>query len=126
MSSIGTYAFDAAQDLGFALRRMRRRPALSIAIVLTIGLGLGAAAAVLTTFRAALIDPQPFARSERLAHLWEGRAGTEERGATSYPTLRDWRSRVSSFSALEGYNGENMVVGLERDARMLRGAQVTS
>jgi predicted permease len=105
---------------------MRRRPALSIAIIVTIGLGLGAAAAVFTTFRAALIDPQPFANSERLAHLWETRAGTDERTGTSYPTLLDWRARVSSFSGLEGYNGENMVVGLGSEARMLRGAQVTT
>jgi len=119
-------AEDIAQDLRFAVRRMRRRPALSIAIVLTIGLGLGAASAVFTTFRAALIDPQPFANSERLTHLWEVRTGTDERNATSYPTLLDWRSRVSSFSGLEGYNGENMVVGLGSEAQMLRGAQVTT
>jgi putative ABC transport system permease protein len=119
-------AEQVALDLGYALRRMRRRPALSVAIVLTIGLGLGAAAAVFTTFRAALIDPQPFASSERLAHLWETRAGADERNATSYPTLLEWRSRVSTFAGLEGYNAENMVVGLGTEARMLRGAQVTT
>src|ERR671936_805100 len=45
----------------------------------TIGLGLGAAAAILATADAALVEPLPYARPERLVHLWELRAGTDER-----------------------------------------------
>src|ERR671933_1929457 len=120
-----TYFAEAAQDLRVAMRRMRRAPALATAIVLTIALGLGAAAAIFTTSEAALVDPLPYAEPQRLVHLWELRAGTEERSRTSYPTLLDWRSRVRSFSALEGYDPMNATVGLGDGARMVRGAQVT-
>src|SRR6266850_1640054 len=114
------------QDLRVALRRMRRAPVLATAIVLTIGLGLGAAAAIFATSKAALVEPLPYAEPQRLVHLWELRVGTDERSPTSYPTLRDWRSRAKSLSGLEGYDPTNVTVGLGDEARMLRGAQVTA
>ncbi|HXL10118.1 MAG TPA: ADOP family duplicated permease [Gemmatimonadales bacterium] len=115
-----------SQDLRVALRRIQRAPALATAIVLTIGLGLGAAAAIFTASDAALVEPLPYARPERLVHVWELRSGTDERGPTSYPTLLEWRSRAQSFSALEAYDPTNITVGLRDEARMLRGAQVTA
>jgi len=114
------------QDLRVALRRMRRSPVLAAAIVLTIGLGLGAAAAIFATSKAALVEPLPYAEPQRLVHLWELRVGTDERSPTSYPTLRDWRSRANSLSGLEGYDPTNVTVGLGDGARMLRGAQLTA
>src|SRR5947208_12787781 len=113
-------------DLRYALRSLTKRPALATAIVLTLGLGLGAAAAIFTTSDAALVEPLPYAHPERLADLWELRAGTAERSPTSYPTLLDWRSRAHSFSDLEGYDPSNFTVGVGDEARMLRGAQVTA
>src|SRR2546430_16103695 len=115
-----------SQDLRVALRRIQRAPALATAIVLTIGLGLGAAAAIFTTSDAALVEPLPYADPERLVHLWEVRAGPAERSPTSYPTLLDWRSRVTSFGALEGYDPSNLTAGGGDEARMLRGAHVTA
>src|SRR5258705_565893 len=91
------------QDLRVALRRMRRSPVLTAAIVLTMGLGLGAAAAILTTSRAALVEPLPYAAPDRLVHLWELRAGTDERSPTAYPTLLDWRGRTTRFVGFDAY-----------------------
>jgi len=125
-STSPSYVAEAAQDLRVALRRMRRAPAIATAIVLTTALGLGAAAAIFTTFKAALVDPLPYAEPDRLVSLGEVRTGTEERSSTSYPTLMDWRSRANSFSGLEGYDPANLTVGVGDDARMLRGAQLTS
>src|SRR5207248_11316646 len=113
-------------DLHIALRRLRRAPALATAIVLTLGLGLGAAAAIFTASDAALVEPLPYAEPDRLVHLWEVRAGTDERSPTSYPTLLDWRARAHSFSGLEGYDPSNLTVRVGDEARMLRGAQVTA
>ncbi len=115
-----------SQDLRVALRRIQRAPALATAIVLTIGLGLGAAGAIFTASDAALVEPLPYARPERLVHVWELRSGTDERGPTSYPTLLDWRARAQSFSALEAYDPSNLTAGVGDEARMLRGAQVTA
>jgi len=117
---------EAARDLRLATRRIRRAPALATAIVLTLGLGLGAAAAIFTASDAALVEPLPYAEPDRLVHLWEVRAGTDERSPTSYPTLLDWRARAHSFAGLEGYDPSNFTVGVGDEARMLRGAQVTA
>ncbi len=114
------------QYVRYALRQMRRAPVLATAIVLTIGLGLGAAAAIFTSSEAALVEPLPYAAPDRLVHLWELRAGTDERSPTSYPTLLDWRARTTSFVGLEGYDPSIPVVGTGDEARMLRGAEVTA
>ncbi len=114
------------QDFRYAVRTLAKRPALATAIVLTLGLGLGAAAAIVTASDAALVEPLPYADPERLVHLWEVRAGTDERSPTSYPTLLDWRARAHSFTDLEGYDPSNFIVGVGDGARMLRGAQVTA
>ena len=119
------YLSEAAQDLRVAMRRMHRAPTLAAAIVLTIGLGLGAAAAIFATSEAALVESLPYADPGRLVHLWELRAGTEERSPTSYPTLLDWRTRASGFSALEGYDPTNVTVGIGDESQPLRGARVT-
>src|SRR5437763_15264574 len=113
-------------DLRYALRSLTKRPALATAIVLTLGLGLGAAAAIFTASDAALVEPLPYAQPDRLVHLWELRAGTDERSPTSYPTLLDWRARAHSFADLEGYDPSNFIVGVGDEARMLRGAEVTA
>ncbi len=113
-------------DLRLATRRIRRAPALATAIVLTLGLGLGAAAAIFTASDAALVEPLPYAEPDRLVHLWEVRAGTDERSPTSYPMLLDWRARAHGFSDLEGYDPSNFTVGVGDEARMLRGAEVTA
>ena len=99
-----------SQDLRYAFRQMRRAPVLATAIVLTLGLGLGAAAAIFTVSEAALVEPLPYAAPARLVHLWEMRAGTDERSPTSYPTLLDWRARATRFAGLEGYDPGNPIV----------------
>src|SRR5213082_1406708 len=113
-------------DLRYALRSLTKRPALATAIVLTIGLGLGAAAAIFTASDAALVEPLPYTEPERLVHLWEVPAGTEERSPTSYPTLLDWRSRAHSLADLEGYDPSNFTIGMVDAARRLRAAKVTA
>ncbi|HEX5438297.1 MAG TPA: ADOP family duplicated permease [Gemmatimonadaceae bacterium] len=113
------------QDLRIALRRLRRAPTLAVAIALTIGLGLGAAATIVAAAEAAFITPLPYVHADRLVHLWEVRIGSDDRGPTSYPTLADWRARLRSFSALEGYDPANLIVGSGTEAQMRRGAEVT-
>src|SRR5262245_40049299 len=120
------YVDELAQDLRVASRRMRRTPALTAGIILTVALGLGAAAAIFTTFEAALIRPLPYADPGRLAFIEEARDGTGERSPASYATFLDWRERARSFTAFEGYDPTNFTVGIGSDARMLRGAQVTT
>src|SRR3954470_2404909 len=60
---------DLHSDLRDAIRRTRRSPLTSLTIVLMIALGLGASTAVYTVLRAVLLQPLPFAGSERVVRL---------------------------------------------------------
>ena len=126
MRPASAYLDDVIQDSRVALRRMRRSPLLTTAIVLTIAIGLGSAGAIFTVFKAAILESLPYTAPEELAFVEELRAGTSERSRTSYATLQDWRARSRRFSALEGYDPGNLTVSVAGDARMLRGAQVTT
>src|SRR5439155_237320 len=67
-----------------------------------------------------------YTEPERLVHIWEVPAGTEERSPTSYPTLLDWRLRAHSRANLWGWHTSNFTIGMCDESRMLRGAQVTA
>lgn len=114
------------QDFRIALRRLRRAPGLALAIVVTTALGLGVAAAIFTAAEAAFVSPLPYANAQRLVTLSEHRIGSTERTGTSYPTLAAWRAGLRSFSALEGYDAANFIVGVGAEPGMLRGAEVTT
>ena len=55
-----------ARDLRYALRLIRRRPAVAAAAILTFALGIGANTAIFTVVNAVLFKPLPYASSDRL------------------------------------------------------------
>jgi len=83
-----------AQDLGYALRLMRKSPAFTAAIVLTLGLGIGANTAIFTVLDAVLLRPLAYPDSDRLVAIFltETRAGAT-RAPTSPANYLDWKAR---------------------------------
>lgn len=57
------------QDLGFALRLMRRTPGAAAAIVITIAVGVGATTAVFTLADPMLFRPLPYPEADRLVRV---------------------------------------------------------
>jgi putative ABC transport system permease protein len=57
------------QDVRFAARRLRQRPAFSIPVIVILALGIGATTAVFAAVDAAMIRSLPFVRPERLVTL---------------------------------------------------------
>jgi putative ABC transport system permease protein len=100
------------QDIRFGLRGLRSRPGYAITILLTIAIGIGANAAIFSVVDAVLLRPLPFARPERLVHLWETYTGrVDNRSEASYPDYIDWRARTKAFSDMAGYHGAGFAVG---------------
>jgi predicted permease len=63
----------AGQDVRYAGRLLRRRPAFSVAAILTLALGIGGATAVFSLYQALLVRHLPVERPDELVRLIEPR-----------------------------------------------------
>lgn len=61
------------QDVRYALRSLRRTPALTLTLVLTLGLGIGGTTAIFTVVYSVLLRPLPFSDADRAVRLCEVR-----------------------------------------------------
>ena len=114
------------QDLRFGARSLASKPAFTITILLTLALGIGANAAIFSFVDSVLLRPLPFARPDRLVHLWETfDSRVDRRSEAAYPDYLDWRSRNVVFSDLAGYQDADFLVGEEHPAPV-GGAKVTA
>jgi putative ABC transport system permease protein len=94
----------ARQDLGYALRQLRRSPGFTVAVVASLALGIGANATmfgiidrVLLHPIAGVVDP---ARVVSIGEIGQF-AGEAYRNTTlSYPAYTDYRDHVSAFVAV--------------------------
>src|SRR5262249_6359092 len=93
------------QDLRYALRTLRGRPAFAAVVVLTLSVGIGLNAAVFTAVDAALLRSLPYAEPERLVHLWQSHPPVDHgRFEAAWPTFREWQEDRSVFSGVAGYS----------------------
>jgi len=60
---------DLGQDLRYALRTLRQRPAFAAVALLTLALGAGATTVMFTVIDGVLLKPLPFPQPERLVHV---------------------------------------------------------
>lgn len=62
-----------AQDVGYAVRMMRRRPGFTIAAILSLTLGIGATVAIFSLLDALMLEQLPVRRPTELVQLIESR-----------------------------------------------------
>ena len=114
------------QDIKFAARSLRRRPGFAATVLLTLALGIGANAAIFSVVDAVLLKPLPFAKPDRLVHLWEiFESKVDSRSEASFPDYLDWRARNHSFADMGGYHGSGFVFGVEHP-QIVRAAKTTA
>jgi len=87
------------QDLRYAVRQLRKSPALTAVVAITMALGVGANTALFSVVNGVLLNPLPYPQPEQLITLHESKANFET-GSISYPNFRDWRKDNHTFSAM--------------------------
>src|ERR1700761_6187775 len=92
------------QDLGFALRQLRKNPGFGVTAVLILALGIGVSVAIFGFVDAALIQPLPFAQPDRLLDITESAVAIPH-ADLSRPDYEDWKRMNNSLSSLDAYTG---------------------
>jgi putative ABC transport system permease protein len=119
---------DLPQDLRYAIRMLRRSPGFAAAAMFTLALGIGATTAIYSVVDTILLQPLPFADSDRLVRIVEnvpspvaGRLPVQ-RGVT-YQELLEWRTRSRTLAdAFAVAQGERNVRTGDGMARLWGGA----
>ncbi|HEY5220484.1 MAG TPA: ABC transporter permease, partial [Gemmatimonadaceae bacterium] len=93
---------DAAMDIRYGLRGLRRSPGFTAAAIVVLALGIGAATAVTTTVNHVLRGALPFPQPDRLAFVSEATRSGDVM-LTSFPNFTDWRQRAHSFQAMAAF-----------------------
>jgi putative ABC transport system permease protein len=92
------------QDLRFAIRILKRRPAFAVIVVLTLALGSGATTAIFSLIYGILLRPFPYREPDRLVRIQTvfARPGGSVRGS-SLRDIEDWRRLNLTLEGLGAY-----------------------
>ena len=90
-------------DLRYAVRGLRKSPAVTAIAVLSLGLAIGANTAIFSLLNAVLLKPFPYRDAGRIAILWTTNTlnGAREQN-TSVPNLEDWKAQSRTVRGPRG------------------------
>jgi len=94
------------QDLRYGLRMLAKNPGLTAIALFTLALGIGANTALFSVVNGVLLNPLPYAESNRLVALYSHYANYTQ-ASISYPNFLDWVHDNRSFSALAAFRGDD-------------------
>jgi len=118
-----------AQDLRYALRALRRKPAFTLGVVLTLGLGIGANATMFGIVDRLLLRPPAFLPRPQEVHrvYFVRHIDGKDRPTsnTSFLRYQDFRKRLTSFAHVAGFYRASLAVGVGEAAREMDIATVS-
>ncbi|MEJ7813516.1 MAG: ADOP family duplicated permease, partial [Gemmatimonadaceae bacterium] len=111
------------QDLGYAVRSLRRTPGFAITAVLVVALGVGANTAAFSLADFVLLRPLPFPEPDQLVKLLQRTPqGTNQLSPANY---RDWKGVTRSVKGMGAYTRRAMNLVGTAEPRRLETAQMT-
>ncbi len=114
-------------DLRYALRGLRRRPALTVGAIVTLALGVGANTAIFSVVNGVLLRPFDMPEAERLVVAQDRSSQGGGPFRTTGGVFRDWREGNRTFqdmALLGGWSFNLTEAGL--DPERVNGVQVTA
>jgi len=113
------------QDVGHALRGLRRKRFVSGLAIVAFALGLGVTTAVFSIFNSVILTPLPFPDSERLVSVYDVQPACATCPA-SFPKYHDWKSRNEVFAAMGGSSPKAFVLTGDGSPERVRAASTTA
>src|SRR5689334_3474190 len=113
------------QDVGYAVRMMRRTPAFTAAALLTLALGIGANSAIFSVVNGVLLESLPFRDAERLQQLQMVYPDGTKYSSLSAPDFMSVRVAQRVFDQVEATNVVNVTLLGAGEPREVNAAFVT-
>ena len=114
------------KDVRYALRQLRRAPAVTTIIVLTMALGIAATTTVFSWTRSVLLDPLPGAAEPDRVLAIESTTASGTFTATSWLDYRDYRDHLRLFEGLAASLPVAVSLGDDRQAERIPGELVSA
>lgn len=107
-----SHAAALKQDVGYALRTLRRAPIFTVVALTTLGLGIGAATSMFSVVDAVLLRPLPYTDGARLVMMQERKIKNPTEGAfgVSYPNFLDVRARTQTLTSAAAYRFDEVIL----------------
>ncbi len=91
-------------DLRFALRKLGKSPGFAFVAILTLALGIGANTAIFSIIDNVLLQPPPFAQSDRIVALRCKQPAMSWAVVADFHEYLDWKEQTDLFSDVTVYN----------------------
>lgn len=93
------------QDVRFAFRQIRHQPGLAAVVILMLALGIGANSAVFSVINGVLLDPLPYADSDRILRVLEDMPDDPDQPRTTHAVemFQEWREGSSTAAEVTAY-----------------------
>jgi putative ABC transport system permease protein len=116
------------QDLSYGLRMLAKNPGFALIAVLTLALGIGSAAAIFSVIDHVLLEPFPYANSNRLMMIEiddADQSGADSRAGFTTPEFRDYYRHSSVFDAVIGHVSTDVLYTTAEGTERFNGHLVT-
>ena len=97
------------RDLRYGARTLWRSPGFTLSGILILALGIGINTAIFTVVNAVVLQPLPFADSDRIVRIWHTPPQATFPGMTRFAlspaNFLDWQDQSTSFETMAVYGG---------------------
>jgi putative ABC transport system permease protein len=115
-----------AADVKYAVRAIRKQPAVSLVVALALALGFAVNTTVLGMMDALLLRPFQFRDYPRLVVLWETVRGASQREPVTAANFLDWQSQARSVEQLTAWQWLDATLSGRGEAERVQGFRVSS